>query len=75
MLARIGWRAIISLGMIGIVAWTFVGSLLMGLTTPQNSQPRMVQLWIGGLVVIVLLSGAAAWLAERDGRGAHSRDG
>lgn len=68
-LSRIGSRAIIALGMIGVIAWTFVGSLLMGLTTPQNSQPRTVHLWLGGLVAIVVLSGIAACLAEgpRDG--------
>lgn len=69
MFARARRRVILALGMIGVFAWTFVGSLAMGLTTPQNSQPRMVQLWLVGLAVIVVGFGAAAWMADgpRDG--------
>jgi hypothetical protein len=62
-LARVGGHAFVSLAMIGIIAWTFVGSLLMGLTTPQSSEPRMVRLWLSGLAFIVAVAGACAWLA------------
>jgi len=67
-LARVGARAVTALGVIGIIAWTFVGSLVMGLRTPRTSEARMVWLWLVGLALIVVLSGLGAWLAgdQRD---------
>ena len=68
-LARLGARAVLACGMMAVLGWTFVGSLGMGLTTPQHSQPRMVQAWLAGLVAIGGLCSLVAWLAgePRDG--------
>lgn len=37
-----------------LFAWSFVGSLLMGLRTPVTAQPRLVMLWAVAAMAIVL---------------------
>ncbi|UPG74537.1 hypothetical protein MVG78_20800 (plasmid) [Roseomonas gilardii subsp. gilardii] len=54
LLRRLGAGAVVMATLCMLFAWSFVGSLFMGLRTPATSQPRMVVLWLCVAAGIIL---------------------
>ena len=62
-LRRLGTGAVVMATLCLLFAWSFTGSLLMGLRTPATAQPRLAMLWavvamaivLGGFVVELLV--------------------
>lgn len=64
-----GCGRVVAFGLIGLLVWAMVGSLLLGLQTPETSDAKVAGLWFAGIGAIVGIAVLAVLNAARVGPG------